>query len=240
MKFVLAKEHRDFFTKKGWIEFEGVFSDTFIDQINEQIHLSIAHRLGTSSDQLHKYPSETLFLEGRDLWRDNAALMKLAAHPQLGSIVSDLFQKKTLRVGCQQFFPAKGVLLTERNQKKIYNHFLEQSTTLEEVMSVDELISGLIIALDDPSEETSALKDEHMIDPFPQKKGSVLFFRKDILLDWNRLFAHPKQRYCLIVHTEPTAFYKFNPKDPLTHTLKHLGYTFNARLTDKLHPIVYR
>lgn len=240
MKFVLAKEHRDFFTKKGWIEFEGVFSDTFIDQTNQQLYLSIAQRLGVPSDQLHKHPSEALFLEGRDLWRENPFLMKLVSHPQLASIASDLFQKKTLRLGCHQFFPAKGILLTERNQKKIYNLFLEQSATLEEVMSVDELVAGVMIALDDPSEETPLLEDESVIDPFPQKKGSVLFFRKDLKLDWQRLFAHPKQRYCLIVYTEPTAFYKFNPKDPLTHTLKHLGYTFNARLTDKLNPIVYR
>ncbi|QLH36192.1 MAG: hypothetical protein HWD61_08680 [Parachlamydiaceae bacterium] len=44
----------------------------------------------------------------------------------------------------------------------------------------------------------------------------------------------------LLAFADFRTVYILNENDPHTHTLKHLGYVFGDKLSDKLNPIVYR
>lgn len=240
MKFALAKEHRDFFTKHGWIEFDGVLPLSLIDEMNKEIDRVLAERLKVVPGTLHKESSESQFLQGRDLWRMSPVLLKSFSFNQLGMIICDLFQKKSLRLAYDQLFPSKSFHPDHPQSQKIYENFLDQSLSLENVSAVQGIIAGVMIALDDTIAEVSPLEDIDAIDPFPAKKGSALFFSGELPIHWKQLYLHSKQRFYLVVYTDPTSFYRFLSEDPHAHALKHVGYIFNDKLTDRLNPLVYR
>lgn len=240
MKFATAKEHRDFFQIHGWIEFEGFITNDQLTLVKQAIDQVLVEQLNLSSDQMHKLSSEKLFLHGRDLWRSNSLLQKFVAQPRFVEIASELIEKKPLRLGYDQFLPTCNKIQFNQPTEQVYSHFLEHTANLESVSCLQGVICGLIVALDDkqnvPSEENSA----EGIDIFPSQAGRVIFFKPTILVNWSDLYQHVGQSFYLIVYTQAFAHYQLQPQDPHTHALKRLGYVFNDKLNDKLHPIIYR
>jgi hypothetical protein len=240
MKFATAKEHRDFFQKHGWIEFDGFISDEQLALANQAIDQVLAERLKISSDRLGLLSSEKFFLEGRDLWRSNQTLRKLAVQPRFVEISSDLIEKKPLRLGYDQLLPGyiKSEFLAPAQQ--VYSHFLEQTANLEDVSCLKGVVCGLILALGGKQERVPEKISSDGINIFPSQPGRVIFFKPNLLVNWNDLYNHAGQRFYMIVYTQAFAYYQLQPKDPHTHSLKRIGYVFNDKLNDKLNPIVYR
>jgi hypothetical protein len=240
MKFATAKEHRDFFQKHGWIEFEGFISDEQLALTNQAIDQVLEERLKVSSGRLGLLSSEKFFLEGRDLWRSNQTLRKLAAQPRFVEISSELIEKKPLRLGYDQLLP--GHVKTEFSEptQQVYSRFLEQTANLEDVSCLKGVVCGLILSLGGNQGGSQEKNSSEGINIFPNQPGRVIFFRPNILINWNDLHNYPGQRFYMIVYTQAFAYYHLQPNDPHTHFLKRIGYIFNDKLNDKLHPIIYR
>lgn len=242
MKFAVAKEHRDFFQKQGWIEFEGVVTSDQLVAVNQAINLVLGERLNVTNEEgLRLLPSEQFYLHGHDLWRSNPLLRKFVSQIRFAEIAAELIEKKPLRLGYDQLFPArqKQQTLYSKSASQIYTLFLEQTAQLEAVSCLQGLACGLVVSLggqDVPQEKTVA----EGIDIFPKEPGNVIFFQTTVPIKWDRLYAHPGGRYYLIVYTYASAHYLLQPQDPHTHALKHLGYVFNDKLSDKLNPVIYR
>lgn len=242
MKFATAKEHRNFFQNHGWIEFEEFISNDQLVLINQAIDQVLAERLNVSSDRLRLLPSDQFYLQGRDLWRSNQTLRKFITQIRFGEIASELIEKKPLRLGYDQLFPGRQPTQISESSLQVYPHFLEHTNTLEAVSCLQGVIGGLMVALGGKQEEDGASEKipAEGIDIFPSRPGHVIFFRPNVPINWNHLYAHAGQRYYLIVYTQASAHYQLQPQDPHTHSLKRLGYVFNDKLSDKLNPIVYR
>ena len=86
MRFATSFEHRDFFSKNGYIEFEGLIT------------------LDECALLLSKEP-------GRDLWRKDVLVKRISLRPQFGEIASVLSHKKTLRIGFDQLLDPKNPIL---------------------------------------------------------------------------------------------------------------------------------
>lgn len=242
MKFAIVKEHRDFFQKKGWIEFEDFFSLDQINLLNQSIDQALSDRLSLPIERLNHQSSEPLFLHGRDLWRFNDRLKKFTVQPRLGEIASELIERKPLRLGYDQFFPSLYQTKFPKNEgEKVYSTFIQQTASLEAVSSLQGIACGLMISLGGKAgAEPSLIPEVEGMDVFSAQPGHALFFQPGAEVNWNSLYSHPGQRYYLIVFTQLTSFYHLQQRDPLTHFLKPLGYVFTDKLTDKLNPIVYR
>lgn len=236
MKLSTAKEHRDFFQKNGWIEFDEFISQERLEQSHKALEQVLADRLKASPETLRLMPSEKLFLQGRDVWRSHPILHKLATHVRFAEIASELIGKKPLRLGYDQFLfsPIEG------NHVNGSRFFLATPASLEMVSCIKEVECGLICALDDVKRN----EDEEVItegaDIFPRKRGNAIYFKPDLMVNWRRLDAHLGQAFYMVVYTSAVSFYILQPQDLHTHSLKRLGYFFNDRLNDKLHPIVFR
>lgn len=239
MKFATAKEHRDFFQKNGWIEFDEFLSADQLDLTNSAIDRVLAERLNKTPAELRFASSEDLYLQGRDVWRMNPQLRKLVTQTRFAEIASDLIEKKPLRLGYDQLLPTRNKDQKMDDSKHVYATFLEQTANLEAVSCLRDVSCGLVLSLGASQEGVSELASEG-IDIFPRKAGNVIFFRPDAPVKWDNLYTHQGERYYLIVYTQATAHYILQPHDPHTHALKRLGYIFNDRLKDNLHPIVYR
>jgi hypothetical protein len=243
MKFTVDKQHRDYFQKNGFIEFENFLSPDRLQLFNSAIDQSLVNRTSVPEHELRRLDSEQLFLQSRDMWRFSPELRKLICHPHLGEQVSELIEKKPIRLGYDQFFPAPPLQVSrfEKVQSK-YRLFLEQKTNLESISSITDILCGLMICLSKSGshEEKNELLPEGEVDLFPSKAGNAIFFQPELVVDFDQLFEHAGQRYYLIVYTHSTSLYHQQPNDPFGHALKHLGYIFNDRLSDKLNPIIYR
>ncbi len=241
MKFATAKEHRDFFQKQGWIEFEGFISNDQLALTNQAIDQVLSERLNVSLDRLRLLPSEQFYVQGRDLWRSNPTLRKFVTQMRFAEIAADLIEKKPLRLGYDQLFPARQQHTQfSKATPQVYSCFLEQTASLESVSCLKGVICGLVLALSSKQEESADQVSSEGIDVFPSQPGNAIFFQPSVPVKWNNLYAHLGQRFYLVVYTQASAHYQSQPQDPHTHALKRLGYVFNDKLGDKLHPIVYR
>lgn len=242
MKFALNKEIKDFFNKNGWINFDDFVPVTKLKNINNKIDECLAQRLQIPTYKLSQIHAEILYNNGHDLWRDDPELKQFISQKSFAEIASELIEQKPLRLGYDQLLPSfesDSYLYLHDKDKKIYEPFIFQNATLEEISSFDNILIGALISLNERNVliETG---DKEGKDIFPIENGQVTFFKPDTLVDWSCISRHSPQRFYLIVYTASHTSYIVKPKDPQGHYLKHLGYIINDKLNDKLHPIIYR
>lgn len=241
MKYSTAKEHRDFFQKHGWIEFEGLLSIDQLKGLNEGVDQVLAERLNVPLSRLKTFGSEKIYLHGHDLWRSKMFLQKLITQTRFAEIAAELIEKKPLRLGYDQLFPARKHKPFSDEAAQVYSQFIDQTTSLQAVCCLQGVICGFMIALSQPEGEASEEKPLlDGIDIFPSKFGNVIYFQPNIPINWNHLYSHLGQRFYMVVYTQAYAHYQLEVKDPHTHSLKRLGYIFNDKLNDALNPIIYR
>ena len=256
MKFSTSKEHRDFFQKQGWIEFEGLISDDQLNSLNQAIEQVLTQRLNVTHSRLRTLSSEKCFLEGHDLWRNHPFLQRFVMQTRFPEIISELIEKRALRLGSDQFFPSLVKTLSPQEDSQIYQKFLDQITPLNGVSCLRGLACGMIISLNGRKKEEEKVEGEEKHSAFPGKEeivppveginifpttsGSVIFFQPHSAINWKQLLTSSDRKFYMITYTQHSAYYQLEPQDPHTHTLKRLGYILNDKLNDKLHPIVYR
>jgi hypothetical protein len=242
MKFTTSKEHRDFFQKNGWIEFEDLVLPDQLSLVNETIQEALRQRLHLSSvHSLQKASPEKLFAHGRDLWRDNSFLQKWISQTQFGEIAAELMMKKPLRLGYDQFLPQsqeKSLSPQKETLSPIYSTFLQKNLSLQEVSCLSEVACAVVVAL---NSSENLQKEANSNDAFPHKKGNIVFLQPSSSIDWSALPKyHEEQDLYMFVYTFSYSNYLLQPQDPHTHQLKRLGYIFNDKLSNKLHPIILR
>ncbi len=247
MRFTVNKEQRDFFQKKGWIEFEDLLKEEQIQAIQRPLEEVLAERLKVSTSQVGKQPAERLYHQGHDLWRSSPILQHFIMQPRFGEIAVELIGRKVLRLGYDQFFPPLHPPSLSSLPLSFYAPFMGRGLSLEEVSSIRGVACGMMIALGEKTgsvlqkeEASGEVSEGQKIDIFPFRAGHVIFFRPHLPVAWDCLAHHVGQRFYLIVYASSLSYYQLQPNDPHTHALKHLGYIFNDPLADKLNPVVYR
>lgn len=245
MKIAIAKEHRDFFRKNGWIEFENIFSALQLSQLNTNLDSALAERLEISVIKLSNALPETLFLQGHDLWRSNEQLRQFVSHVRLTEVVSELIEFKPLRLGYDQILTATNGSLLSKNSH--YSNFLKNEIILQDICSIKGLVAGVLICLNDSVEvhkKEELEEDEDIISEkvniFPSCTGNITILNPETPLDFSNIIGNSKQRFYLITYAQSSSYYLHEPRDPHLHSLKKYGYSFHEKLTDKLNPIVYR
>lgn len=227
MRFASASEHRDFFRKQHLIEFEDLLSEAQLKLLLAAIDSTLASRLKTYSKKAMQLSAMDLFMAGRDLWRSSEAIKRVVLAKQLAEMVFDLMEIKPLRLGYDQLIAVNS--LEDQSLVGLEPKSLQAMSCLQGVLC------GIMLCL-----SSSANSDSPQTSLFPNKAGNAVFFSAEVEIDFKLLNQHLGQRYLLIAYTQPTALYVSNPCDPNVHSLKSLGYNFGDKLTDKLHPIVYR
>ena len=97
MYAALAPEHREFFTKNRYIEFEDVITDA--DLVQEHIDQVLGKRIQKIIDT--RTPKE-LFIAGRDLFREDPVIRKISLNRHLAQIASLLFDTTPVRIAYDQ------------------------------------------------------------------------------------------------------------------------------------------
>lgn len=162
---------------------------------------------------------ENSFLKGRDLWRRSKVLEKFLTR-QIKDTLFSLVHEKALRLAFDQWIP-KGTLF-------------EEKTPLSKLFSIQGLAIGFFISADRCELAPSSLG----LSPFPKEKEGLLFVRPNLLIDWPKLKEPLAQDLYFVAYAIDRSVYVYNPKDPLTHLLKDLGYQFGDCLNNQQNPFL--
>ncbi|MBI3211899.1 MAG: hypothetical protein HYZ47_04360 [Simkania negevensis] len=238
-KFTLHAAHTNFFQKHRFLELEELLSEEEVETLKEECTHTLASRLHLSPTALLRRDQKTLYLAGRDLWRENSRIQKIIFHSHLAKLASLLTKKRPLRIVYDQlFFSPRSE--QEKNFFPLFNH----KNSLEQISCFQGLVCGLFLKLDFSLNESknspmSLIEETSSINPIPHKKGSAIFFRPDLTLSLDELFSsHPFQ--LLIAYGDENSLYMREDRDPLTHSLKKLGYSFGDKLKNETHPFLYQ
>lgn len=234
MKFAIGSEHRDYFRINRKIEFDDLLNQQQLLDLNQGIEAALAKRLNLPLHKVSGQPPHVLFSEGRDLWRSDDKVRRIVLSHTLAEIASELLEQKQIRIGYDQLFPESRHLFAAFTVSDTYSGYIKQKHNLMELSSLSRMTCGLNLCLSGAGleSETPSL--------FPIKRGNGIFFDPELPIDFKELQERPGHRYLMIVYTPMTSHFLNNPKDPQTHTLKHLGYGFGDALTDKLNPLLVR
>lgn len=226
MRFATSSEHRDFFTKKGYIEFDDLLSEEEADKLKELGRAILGRRLAASPTEVMRKSSLGLFMAGRDVWREEAQIKALFFKSRLSEIASSLFKTVPLRLAYDQWIETGHV----------HDFPFSHPASLQDVSSFQSLVGGLIIQLSD--QPAKAAPSIHL-SPLPQKKGSGVYFASRISLALDKLFQLPGQTLYLLAFCPKKTLYILDKKDPHTHLLKKEGYVFGDQLKSPRHPLIF-
>jgi hypothetical protein len=246
MKFAVSSKQRDFYQKRNIIEFDGLLNVEQLASINSEIAIALSLQLRIPSEKLRTINAERQFIKGHDLWRTNESLKKSGCYSRFAETASDLLDVKPIRLGYDQFFPNPENREKFKNEEEIYPPFLENNYTLHQISSLQGLLCGLMLCIngDSPGDTVEGDKQSFQsvdpIDIFSTTKGNGIFFKPDVPINFSKLLTIKKCQYLLITYTQATTVYVLQETDPFSHQLKHLGYGFGDRLSDKQNPVLYR
>jgi hypothetical protein len=224
MRFAITADHRDFFTKNHYIEFEGILSVDQIASLKKNVEEIIVKRLRIPLVKLNEKTAPEIYQAGYDLWRDNDAIKKITHKRVFAAIASELMQTTPLRYGFDQYFAT-----TQCHAGSPY----DVPFSLQDISCLTPLAGGLLLPLQD-------LLSPPIFFPLPLKAGHGLFISPTFTLPWPQLFSTCGLYFLLIVYAMEKTFFRPDSHDPHAASLKKLGYAFNEQLKDSIHPLVLR
>ncbi len=224
MPFAITAQHRDFFFKNHYIEFEELLPLGQAAALKKNIEATIAKRLRIPPEKLNERSAPEVYFAGYDLWRDSADIKKITHKQAFASLAAELLQTMPLRYGFDQYFATY-----QCNVSSPY----DVPSSLQEISCIKPLAGALLLPLQDlPSPPTFF--------PMPLKAGSGLFIAPTFALPWPYLFSTCGLSFLLIVYAMDKAVFRSDSHDPHASALKKLGYVFNDKLKASIHPILLR
>lgn len=223
MRFAITADHREFFTKNNFIEFEDMISLDQISALKKNLEAAVAKRLNVSEAQLKQKSAPEIYQAGYDLWRDNEAIKKIAHKHSFAALAGELLQTVPLRYAFDQYFAMTKCTVSP----------YDVPSSLQDISCLSPLAGALIIPLHDLPTPPSFF-------PMPLKAGHALFISPSFSLPWPQLFSTPDLNFFLIAYAMDKTFFRPDSRDPHAVKLKKLGYVYNDLLNDTVHPIVLR
>lgn len=226
MEFVIGSDESFYFDNKGYVEFDGIFTEKELKKLTENLEKLLEKRLEVSKEKFYRFKPKEWYLSGRDLAIESKEIRKILLSGKLGKIAAELVHQKPLRLASDQWIFGGEPLP------------LKQS--LEKSFPFQGMVAGVVISLKNPfSNGENALHADSSL--FPKTPGRIVFFKASHPYDFPPNFKTPAAcSYLLVVITDGRAVYAMQENDPCTHHLKMRGYGFGDRLTDYDHPYLIR
>jgi len=244
MHHALAKEHRDFFQKHGWIEFDELISGEQLVIMKQSLEEALSNRVGLAPAQLLSADGDLLFTHSRDLWRSNENLRKVIFSQKLGSIASELVEKRPLRLAFDFYIPPNHLNVYPSNTHSSFTNFMLASSTLQEMSCIEGTLCALLLCLTHtpttPSPSSPPNDPLETPDLFSKSVRGGVFFHASTQFDRRLMTLHPHSSYYLIVYAQQFSSYVERPGDPHGSFLKKQGFVYNDRLNDRFNPIIFR
>ena len=223
MRLALTADHKEFFLKNNYIEFEGLLTPEQVAILKKNAEEALASRLKLNPSRLKDQPTKELFQAGYDLWRGSAAVKKTVHKKEFALLASELFQTIPIRCAFDQY------ISTALRSASPF----PETLTLQESSCLSPLAGALVLPLDDLMKPIPSF-------PMPMNAGSGLFIAPALEMPWPELFAAPNFSFLIIGYSGARTLFAPDTRDPRAVNVKMLGYVFNENLNDAKHPILLR
>ncbi len=221
MRLAITPDHKEYFKKNQYIEFEGLLSPAQVAALKKNAEETLSSRLKLPTAKLKEKPAAELFQAGYDLWRNNETIKKTVQKKDFALLASELFEILPIRLAFDEY-----IHTTQGSP-------FQEAWSLQETSCLSPLAGALILPLEDLMKPISSF-------PIPINSGHGLFISPTLPIPWPELFANAELRVLIIgFATKQTAFCA-DTRDPHAVHLKKLGYVFNDTLNEALHPILIR
>lgn len=147
---------------------------------------------------------------GRDLWRKNATMKKMAGSRPVVSVVSQLLGERLIRLGFDQYLP---------KIEGEYAEWIKGTVSLRDISSYRGEICAALIPL--------------------TGQGNALFVKPEWKLELGEWVNLDAPHY-LVLYTTLKAQYVLNKKDPASVEMSKLGYNNGDRLKEEINPVVHK
>ena len=137
MRFSLTSDHRDFFSKYRFIEFEEILTEEQAEKLVESAEKTIASRLKMARHSQPEHLEEEIYRAGYDLWREDAVFKSLTHKLPLAELASELFQARPIRLAFDQYIESG----------KYLPKALSTTATLEQRSCFKPLVGGALLLL---------------------------------------------------------------------------------------------
>ncbi len=221
MRLAISPDHKEFFLKNNYIEFEELLSAGQLADLRKSADETLASRIKISASKPGYSPSKAAFHAGYDLWRDNASVKKAVQKKEFALLASELFQTLPLRCAFDQYF----------STAQISTSPFPEATTLQESSCLTPLAGALILLLDDLLKPLSSF-------PLPINAGNGLFISPSLPIPWPEIFSLPDLKMLIIGYSGKKTMFSAGTRDPRAMDVKMQGYVFNEFLNDSKHPIL--
>jgi hypothetical protein len=239
MKFTIDFQHREFFIKNHFIEFDHLVPPDQLESFQHRLHALLIKRQKKDSTKKSPLSAKDLFMAGYDVWRDEDVLRKFVTNKVFAEIAAELCEKKPLRLAFDQYFPSNSKTISK--EKSEYASLLHKKSTLANFSPVQGVVCGLMLCLsgeEKKNDETSQHSPELSL--FSETPGNGVYFDQDAIINFEEWSSKENHDYLLIVYSIEKAVYIMQPDNPHSNTLKNFGYVYGDRLKDKLNPILVR
>src|SRR5262249_21679004 len=140
MRFAITADHREFFKKNNYIEFENILPIDQINSLKKNAEETIAKRLNLPVNKLKEKTAPEIYQAGYDLWRDSEEIKKITQKQAFATVAAELFQTLPLRYGFDQYFA-----MFQCTAGSPY----DVPSSLQEISCMHPLAGGLIFPLQD-------------------------------------------------------------------------------------------
>ncbi len=182
MKLALTADHKEFFLKNNYIEFEGLITPEQVAILKKNAEEALASRLKLNAARLGNKPVKELFQAGYELWRDNATIKKTVQKKEFAILASELFQVIPIRCAFNQY-----ICTAERGSASPF----PETLTLQESSCLSPLAGALILPLDDLMKPIPSFN-------MPLNVGNGLFISPSLPIPWPELFSTPNLNFLII------------------------------------------
>ncbi len=236
MKYIVDNKHREFFAENGWIEFDELLPSAKVSELHKAVMSVLAQRIGVDEERLNRYCADDLYAAGRDVWRDSEFIKNIVCNRSLAEIAANLLEIKPVRLAFDQ------VIVTGAAGRSKDLLLPRGTRALSSFSCIQGLLCGLLIALTEiPKFEVAEPQSPWLATAhLPQHSGAGVFLSPKTPIDFDEILSGDVGDYLLITYTHAVSVVTFNRDDTYTNSLKELGYSFGDRLSDDLHPIVFR
>lgn len=221
MKFCLAKEHLDFFSKFEMLEIDSLMTGPQTKEVKLLVDKVLDQRFRNNVVTKMADLQSNFYEIGHDLWRDDESLKKIVFNKRICEIGYELGFPTPYRIGFDQYLTS--------------NIKITETISLEDFSPFQGFLFGYLLCLN----QTENI-EENSSSPFSNKIGNICFLNSSFLIDFSLLQNQKNSEYLLVTFLSEKSVYTFKDKANQVHSLKKFGYAFGDRIAEKTNPIIYR
>lgn len=207
MRIYVSGSQQGYFATHHSLEILDMFADINYPLVLAAVNLALEERITPPF-------KESIFLKGRDLWRDSGLIKKILSQRDVGEVAAQLIEQRPLRLAFSD-------LVAHPQIKQTFFDQWPKNIPLKDWVAFQGPVIGALVEFDQEDSKLRYLSGEFR-------------FTEELKKEYSGKLV------MLAVYTDISGRYVNNTLDPLSSHFRRLGLSRGDKFKDNLFPIVVR